>query len=120
MAFNNKKPIFETIKEDYKHYIEIGVYHKGDRLPSVRMLANDLGVNPNTVQKAYSLLEEEGYIETLEKKGVYVKYNQEDEVDLKIVEAKRLVNEIKKSGVTYSELLEIIEGEYNDSNKELR
>lgn len=114
MIFSSKKPIFETIREEYKHYIEIGVYKEGDRLPSVRTLASDLGVNPNTVQKAYSLLEEEGFIETLEKKGVYVKYHNESQNGAKIVEAKRLVKVIKQSGVTYSKLLEIIEGEYND------
>lgn len=111
MIFSNERPIFETIVIEYKRYIDMGIYKDGDKLPSVRSLANDLGINPNTVQKAYAILENDGYIKTLEKKGVYVTRNgkQRDEI---INKAKEEIKLIKSSGITKEELLEIIEGEY--------
>lgn len=68
-----KDPIYLQIKIQIIRFIEMGVLTKDEKLPSVRQLAEDLAVNPNTVQKAYSELEDEGYIYTLFKKGAFVK-----------------------------------------------
>ena len=51
-------PIFEQLKKQILEYISAGVLHGDDQLPSVRMLASSLGINPNTVAKAYQELEE--------------------------------------------------------------
>ena len=87
MNFSNNNPIYLEIYHQYKKYIELEVYKPNDKLPSVRALANDLGINPNTVQRAYTLLEDEGFIETLPKKGVYVKTR--DNLDNKLKRSKQ-------------------------------
>ena len=64
-----KKSIYEEIKETVERYISLGVLKDGERLPSVRNLALKLGVNPNTVARAYYELEDEGVIRSIPKKG---------------------------------------------------
>ncbi|MCR5349299.1 MAG: GntR family transcriptional regulator [Bacilli bacterium] len=71
-----KKPIFETIADYYRRLIAMGVLKEGDALPSVREVAVGEGVNPNTVARAYSLLCEEGIVESVPKKGYFVKKTQ--------------------------------------------
>jgi len=71
----SKVDLFVRIKRNYKSLIEKGAFLEGEFLPSVRKASLDLGVNPNTVQKAYQELAEEGYIEIIPKKGAYVKKN---------------------------------------------
>lgn len=74
MNFNlsSKQPIFEQIIAQIKEYIENGIYAENEKLPSVRELAAQLNINPNTVARAYSMLEEEKLIYSLNKKGYYV------------------------------------------------
>ena len=62
MALNDQEPIYLQILRFVKQGIAAGLVTDGDELPSRRMLSTLLGVNPNTVQKAYSILEEEGLI----------------------------------------------------------
>ena len=64
-----KKSIYEEIKETVERYISLGVLKDGERLPSVRNLALKLGVNPNTVARAYYELEDEGVIRSIPRRG---------------------------------------------------
>ena len=112
MNFSNNNPIYLEIYHQYKKYIELEVYKPNDKLPSVRALANDLGINPNTVQRAYTLLEDEGFIETLPKKGVYVKTR--DNLDNKLKLVKKEIENFKSNGLLKEQLLEIIKEVYND------
>lgn len=111
MVFEKGKTVYESIVNEYKRYIECGVYKFEDKLPSVRKIASDLGVNPNTVVKAYVTLEEMGYIKTFEKKGAYVVYNGSSKEKL-LDDCKKKVKKMKESGITYDELLEVVKGEY--------
>ena len=70
---NNNKPVYEQIKEKFIELIINNALREGDKLPSVRELASMLTVNPNTISKAYSRLEDEGMIETLKGKGTFVR-----------------------------------------------
>ena len=67
-----KESIYEQIRSQIEKFILTGILKPDDRLPSVRTLAQELGINPNTVMKAYQELEKNGYIYTLNKKGVFV------------------------------------------------
>ena len=78
--FSGNQDIYLEIAERYKEYIRQGVLQDGDKLPSVRVAAGELSVNPNTVAKAYAKLEQDGYITSLPKKGVYVTYRDEKPV----------------------------------------
>lgn len=106
--------LYLQIVEDFKKYIELGVYKFNDRLPSVRFLAVEMGINPNTIQRAYQILETEGYITTIEKKGVYVSFKKDDEKALVKEKVKKEINIIKQSNITKEELIEIIEEVYRD------
>ena len=68
-----KPELYQKIKDQFIHLIHLGAYMPGEPLPSLRKVALDLGVNPNTVEKAYQSLADEGLIEIIPKKGAYVK-----------------------------------------------
>ena len=57
---SGRQDIYLDIADKYEQYIKSGLYQNGDKLPSVRTAASDMGVNPNTVARAYALLEESG------------------------------------------------------------
>ena len=65
-------PVYQQIVQQVRHLIESGVLRAGERLPSSRLLAQNLGVNRNTVAKAYGLLREHGLIETRGAAGTVV------------------------------------------------
>lgn len=74
--FTTDKPIYVQIVETMKQDIFRGHYKSGDRLPSVRELAMEAAVNPNTMQRAFAQLEQEGLIETQRNTGRTVTTNQ--------------------------------------------
>lgn len=72
LNYREAKPIYEQIKEGLRKLVVSGALSAGDKLPSVRELASQLAINPNTIQRAYRELENEGYIYTLVGKGTFV------------------------------------------------
>lgn len=66
----SRKPIYEQLTDKVKEMILHGILQVDEQLPSVRTLSQQLTVNPNTIQKAYRELEREGYIYSLQGKGV--------------------------------------------------
>ena len=109
-------PIFEQLKKQILEFISIGILLPNDKLPSVRSLATDIGVNPNTVSKAYQELENQGYIYSVKGKGCFIADNQTDQLikDDKLDDFKGCVNEMKKHQITKDKLLEIIEEVYKE------
>ncbi|MCQ2748901.1 MAG: GntR family transcriptional regulator [Clostridia bacterium] len=71
-------PIYEKVADDFRNQIIKGILKPDDKMPSVRQLALTLRVNPNTIQKAYELLEREGYIYVVIGKGNFVANNLQD------------------------------------------
>jgi len=70
--FDSDIPIYVQIKNQVVEGIARGELEEGEELPSVRGLADDIGVNMHTVNKAYSLLKDEGYIKIDRRKGAFV------------------------------------------------
>jgi GntR family transcriptional regulator len=68
----NRKPIYEQVIENFKRLIVTGELAEGTRVPSIRDLAKELGVNPNTVQKAYRELETMKYFYTVLGQGSFI------------------------------------------------
>ena len=66
------RPIYAQIMDHYREQITLGILRSGERLPSVRELAVELSINPNTIQRAYRSLEMEGWIATVPGKGCFV------------------------------------------------
>jgi GntR family transcriptional regulator len=65
-------PIFRQIADQLRQAIDSKVYKPGEMLPSLRAMAIDINVNPNTVQRAYEALEREGVVETRRGVGIFV------------------------------------------------
>ena len=108
-----KKNVFEEIVAEIKRLIEIGVLPQGEKLPSVRAYALERRVNPNTVAKAYAKLEEDGYITVILKKGAYVAYRREGNIDCR-EEAKKRLGELRRLGITKEELFNLLNEVYDD------
>ncbi len=114
-GFTGKRDVYIEVAERYEKYIKMGVLRDGDKLPSVRVAANDLGVNPNTVQRAYTLLEEKGLICSLPKKGAFVTFvHNEERQDGRRAEIIGLLNELKEKGITRDEIAELLTEVYDD------
>ena len=62
LDYQDRRPIYEQITERFRTLIYQGALPAGSRLPSVRQLAMELSINPNTIQRAYMTLEQEGLI----------------------------------------------------------
>lgn len=71
LNYRDSKPIYEQIKDGLRRLVVTGVVKKDEKLPSVRELATQLSINPNTIQKAYRELEQEGYIYTIAGRGSF-------------------------------------------------
>lgn len=111
-------PIFEQIKKQILEFISIGILKPKDKLPSVRSLASELGVNPNTVSKAYSELEEQGYLYSEKGKGCFIADNESDKLIKveKLKEFKTAVLDMKQHHITKEQLDNIIEIVYKEGN----
>ena len=62
LNYRDSRPIYEQIKDGLRRMIVTGAMAQDEKLPSVRALATQLSINPNTIQRAYNELEAEGYI----------------------------------------------------------
>ena len=72
LDYRDARPIYAQITEQFKRQIEAGVLREGEKLPSVRELAGSLAINPNTIQRAYRELEQQGWIVSVSGKGSFV------------------------------------------------
>ncbi len=71
LNYRDARPIYEQIKDGLRRLILSDVVRQNERLPSVRDLASQLAINPNTIQKAYRELEQEGYVYTVSGRGSF-------------------------------------------------
>ena len=72
LNYRDSRPIYEQIKDGLRKLIVTSALAADDKLPSVRSLATQLSINPNTIQRAYRRLEAEGWIATVPGKGCFV------------------------------------------------
>ncbi|MDD9148327.1 MULTISPECIES: GntR family transcriptional regulator [unclassified Sporolactobacillus] len=118
-TFNPSVPIYLQLGERIKNRIIRGEIGVGERLPSVRDLAIASGVNPNTVQRTYRELEEEGIVEKRRGQGTYVTENQEAlgrmRNELKKRHISAFVCEMNEMGYSEAEMLEGLK-HYFDEN----
>jgi GntR family transcriptional regulator len=94
--YQNRKPIYEQIVERFQTLIITGAIEPDSQMPSVRSLAVDLSINPNTIQKAYSVLEQEGFIYPVKGRGNFVSGNSELKVKKQEAFFASLENLVKK------------------------
>lgn len=110
--FNENIPIYLQIISKIKSEIVNGTIKCGDKLPSVREMAQALKVNPNTLQRAYQELEREGITYTQRGMGTFVKEDNKIIMDIKKETSKEIVNNfikgMKSLGFSENEIIEII------------
>ena len=73
LNYRDARPIYSQIVDGLRQQITAGILRPGDRLPSVRELASQLAINPNTIQRAYRELEAGGWVETQAGRGCFVR-----------------------------------------------
>lgn len=107
--YTDKRPIYEQIIERVQSLVLCGVFEKDAILPSVRNLAIELSINPNTIQRAYSELERRGVIYTVKGKGNFVADSQAlEKIKRNEYEQdeKKLVEKAKSNGIRLEKFLE--------------
>ncbi len=114
LNYRDSRPIYEQIKDGLRKLIVTGAVSADEKLPSVRALATQLSINPNTIQRAYNELEGEGYIYSVPGKGSFATgetgagASRRRELWEK---ARELLAELKYLGVSQEELRSLLEEE---------
>ncbi|HHT67409.1 MAG TPA: GntR family transcriptional regulator [Erysipelotrichaceae bacterium] len=107
MKFVANVPLFVQIKLYYQRLIDTGVLKAGEYMPSVREVSLLKGVNPNTVQKAFSLLTSEGYITPIMGKGNIInKIKKKKSREERLLQ---MLNEIKEAGFKKEDIIRVLE-----------
>ncbi|HBM98797.1 MAG TPA: GntR family transcriptional regulator [Ruminococcus sp.] len=112
--FASRVPIYEQIVKGFINLASAGVMKSGDKLPPVRTLAAELGINPNTVAKAYRELENDGYIYSTVGRGSFLTDRIENSAQ-KMIALDRFAkstNEAHMYGASRGQLIEIIDSVY--------
>lgn len=113
LDYKKRESIYEQIVGEIERYVALGILKPKERIPSVRSMACDLGINPNTVKKAYDVLEERGVIETLSTKGTFITekidFVKKEKQNALLTKIKMEVLELEKLGFSRKELLSFIE-----------
>ena len=114
LDYRDVRPIYSQIADGFRTQITAGILRSGDKLPSVRELAVELSINPNTIQRAYRLLEAEGRIATVPGKGCFVcglkDYSESEKQEL-LVAFDKAAAALLKCGMTRAELTARLEEE---------
>lgn len=112
LDYQSRMPIYEQIVQAIERYVALEILKPEQQIPSIRDMATELGINPNTVKKAYSVLEQKGVIVTLSTKGTFIANKTDDvlknTIESKINSIKKIINELEKYGVSKEEIFEKI------------
>lgn len=106
--YRDKRPLYEQVAEKLSQLIICGALESNAKLPSVRSLALDLSINPNTIQRAYMQLEQDGYIYTIVGRGNYVTDRTEWQKGYQVAARQELSESLakaKSSGLTLEDVL---------------
>ena len=119
LNYRDSRPIYEQIKDGLRKLIVTGAIATDEKLPSVRALATQLSINPNTIQRAYNELEGEGYIYSVPGKGSFAT-GDAGAADTRRQElwnkTRELLAELRYLGVTQDELMALLEEEPSGGN----
>ena len=113
LNYRDPTPIYQQIKDGIRRLIATGVIQEGEKLPSVRALASQLAINPNTIQRAYNELEAEEIILSIPGKGSFAAEKTDRNALRKaelLQKLKALLHELRSLGVTSEELQGVLQG----------
>jgi GntR family transcriptional regulator len=115
--FRDARPIYEQVRDGFRQLILTGALPADSKLPSVRELAAELAINPNTIQRAYRELEAEGYICSAPGRGSFVREGgtaAESRRRELLEQWDELTKELKLLGVSEDALTRRLKGEAHD------
>ena len=121
--YKDRRPIYEQVVEKLSELMLRGILEQNSQLPSVRSLATELSINPNTIQRAYAELERQGYIYSVKGRGSFVAENHQIREQKKkeiFVRLGRLVEEARGTGVTMLQFQEQVIQFYGSSDRRPR
>ena len=111
--FKNPRALFEQVRDGVRDLIVSGILQADEKLPSVRELAQQLSINPNTIQKAYHELERDGYLYQAPGRGSFVapaEYSRNPEKELRLQTAlQSAARELLYLGLTREEVKALID-----------
>lgn len=113
LDYRDSRPIYEQVKDGLRRLVVTGVMAPGDKLPSVRTLATQLAINPNTIQRAYGELETEGFVYSVTGRGTFVAEGDTQNtarMQEVVAKVKPMLEELKNLGMNREELMELWEG----------
>ena len=113
LDYRDSRPLYQQVKDSLRRMMLTGLLEPGEKLPSVRSLATQLAINPNTIQRAYAELEAEGYIYSVAGRGSFVSAGDGEHLRRIAELSGRLVpllEELKSLGYTREQLLVLWEG----------
>ena len=113
MEFDKNTPIYIQIMDEIKRRVIAGVLHPGDKVPSVRELAEELKVNPNTIVRAFQELERAGITETRRGMGTFIAEGEgmsagELKKQMGQAEAGSFVARMREAGITDDEIIRLV------------
>lgn len=120
LDYQDRRPIYEQITEKFRTLIYQGALPAGSRLPSVRQLAMELSINPNTIQRAYMILEQEGLIYPVKGKGNFVAETQQIQEKSKEDFRKEFLELVRRginTGMTEEELMTLVQKGYEEEQR---
>lgn len=117
LDYSDKRPIYEQIVDKMQILIANGALEPDEKLPSVRSLAVELSINPNTIQRAYSELERSGFIYSVKGRGNFVRADEhlKEKRQAKILESlrKQLIS-CREQGITREKIFRCVDNVYQD------
>lgn len=111
----NGGALYEQIENTIIKYVANGILAQDEQLPSVRSLARELGINPNTVQRAYNNLESKGIVYKVSGKGVFVSGDSgkiDKIAEMALQNLGEAVRGAKNAGISLEEILKTAESDY--------
>lgn len=116
----SKQPLYEQLVEQLRRQLILGGMEAGAAMPSVRQLATELGINPNTIQKAYRRMEEEGMIISVPGRGSFVSDDLADMLKRQRAEqleqTRQMINLCREMGLPKNTIDEVVETVYKEGD----
>ena len=112
LDYTSRTPIYEQIVNEIERYVALGILKEKEQILSIRELASNLGINPNIVKKAYSVLESKNVIVSLSTKGTFISSDvnsiKNTTINNYINDIKSIMNKLNKLGLDNKEIVDKI------------
>lgn len=109
LDYTSRTPIYEQIVKEIERYVALGILKEKEQIMSIRELASTLGINPNTVKKAYTILENKNVIASISTKGTFIKENanliKQETINNYLKDIEKTIEKLEKLGLTKEEII---------------